>query len=100
MNMTMELVVAAIVVLIVALVVITIFGGSITPIGGMTSADSICRTQAKSSCMSGCTMPLTWNLPTVKDASGNMIECSKVPGMSNTCQAILTGPDANRCSGT
>ena len=77
----MELVVAAIVILIVALVVITIFGGSITPIGGMTSAQSICKTQCISSCQmsNGASIPLTWNLETVRDTkstTGKLVSCS------------------------
>jgi hypothetical protein len=95
MNMTMELVVAAIVILIVALVVITIFGGSVTPIGGMTSAYSICKTQCTSSCQmsDGKSMPLTWELKTVKDASGNMMECSKAGSglCSGTCDSCCQG---------
>jgi len=65
MNTTLAVVVSAIVILITALVVITIFSGGINQVGSLTNARSICQTQASSSCRSTNSLPLTWNIPTV-----------------------------------
>jgi hypothetical protein len=91
MNTTLAVVVSAIVLLITALVVITIFGNTIGNFGTLSNANSICETQARSSCSSTGMMPITWNIATVKDNQGN----------PQTCQAATTKPaDCSLFGGT
>jgi len=92
MNTTLAVVVSAIVILITALVVITIFSGGIGQVGTLTNAQSICDTQAASSCMSTKSMPITWKIPTVSirnaDGSSAPKACSEVPGVKGqNCDA-------------
>ena len=60
MNITLTVVVSAIVILITALLVITIFGGSMGNIGTTTSAASVCETTCASSCKAVGQPPITW----------------------------------------
>ncbi|MBM3303782.1 MAG: hypothetical protein FJY76_01695 [Candidatus Aenigmarchaeota archaeon] len=111
MNTTLAVVVSAIVILIAALVVITIFGGGMGQVGTLTNADSICRTQAASSCRSTGQMPLTWDIPSVsRPKSGGGTEtvpcglnglglakdCSQYGGTSTPTGG---GVDLSTCSG-
>ena len=68
MNITLTVVVAAIVILITALVVITIFGSGMTNVGTVAQAKSVCETQAKASCDSTGDCPITWNIPNIRVA--------------------------------
>jgi len=60
MNITLTVVVAAIVILITALVVITIFGTGITQVTSITQAKAICATQIQSTCSWAHDEPPTW----------------------------------------
>jgi len=91
MNTTLAVVVSAIVILITALVVITIFGGGIGQVGSLTNAKSICETQARSSCLSTGQLPLTWDIPSVSipatGGSSSLVACSdgSVKGSGKKC---------------
>jgi hypothetical protein len=78
MNITLTVVVAAIVILITALVVITIFGSGISQVGSIAQANSVCRTQCEASCKATGSPPITWTAPTVKDADGNLKSCAEI----------------------
>jgi len=60
MNTSLEIVVVAIILLVVALVLLTIFGSGITPIANLTSFQNSCRTTGKVSCEGGGIQPVTW----------------------------------------
>ncbi len=92
MNTTLAVVVSAIVILVTALVVITIFSGGAGQIGSITNAQSICQTQGRSSCLSTGQLPLTWEIPTVSipasDGVNIMVSCSdeRVTNCRETCE--------------
>ena len=50
MNITLTVVVAAIVILITALVVITIFGSGIANVGTLAEAKTVCKTTYETTC--------------------------------------------------
>jgi len=89
MNITLTVVVSAIVILITALVVITIFGGSMGNIATTTQGKSVCEASCTSSCRSLGVPPITWNAETVRDANGNPTTCQALAG---TC--TCTGSNA------
>jgi len=93
METTLTVVVAAIVILITALVVITIFGSGITQVSGIMQARSICQTQCEASCRATGTPPITWNVPTIRDENNNVMSCQ---GIGLSC----TQDDCNRIRGT
>ena len=91
MSTTLTLVVVAIVILITAVIVLTIFWQGVTPAVGLTEAKSICQTQATVSCATFNKMPPTWNVENMKvtvDGKTSTMSCSKVPGITgNDCAA-------------
>ena len=88
MNITLTVVVAAIVILITALVVITIFGGGIKQVGGIAEAESMCRSSCESACRATGRPPITWEIPTVRDPSGETVSCKSLVG---DCKCDGTG---------
>ncbi len=92
MNITLTVVVAAIVILITALVVITIFGGGIKQVGGIAEAKALCQSQCESTCRATGGVPITWSVPTVRDASGAPQSCQYLLGTA-TCSK-----DTGTCS--
>jgi hypothetical protein len=69
-----------------------------TPLGGMSSPVSVCTTQIKSSCTSGCSIPLTWSVPTV-NVDGGLKPCKDVSGVPQTCTEALSGtPQSGMCA--
>ena len=87
MNMTLAVVVAAIVILITALVIITIFGTGIGQVGSLVEAESYCRSQAAASCRATNSLPVTWDIETVK-VNGAPMSCKKATGCHD-CPCIL-----------
>lgn len=65
MSTTLVIIVTAVVVLVTALVLLTIFGGSMTPIGSITQAQNQCALQAKQLCETTGALPPTWELNTM-----------------------------------
>jgi len=80
MNITLTVVVSAIVILITALVVITIFGGSMGNIATTTQGKSVCEASCTSSCRSLGVPPITWNAETVRDANNKLTTCQALAG--------------------
>ena len=76
MNITLTVVVAAIVILITALVVITIFGSGMTNVGSIAEAEAFCKTQCEAACRTTSGIPITWSV--------NNINKNGVP---TSCQA-------------
>jgi hypothetical protein len=104
MDTTLALVVAAIVILITALVVVTIFGNAMTPLGGISSAESVCRTQCVASCKmsNGQSMPLTWDVPTVRRGTDSqLVACGSFMGKTcDACNEWKTGTSSSTPSTT
>jgi 3',5'-cyclic AMP phosphodiesterase CpdA len=100
METTLAVVVSAIVILITALVVITIFGGGVGQVGTLSNSQSICEAQARSSCSATGQMPLAWSTPSVNqpDAEGknHLVSCSTASNGKNSCSSfgITTTPPA------
>jgi len=88
MNTTLALVVSAIVLLVTALVVISIFGTGIGQMGAISNPLTICEAQAQASCSTSGGMPLTWDIPTVvrtnSDGSKETIPC-RTSGARGSC---------------
>jgi len=89
MNITLTVVVSAIVILITALVVITIFGSGIGQVGSLTEATALCKTQCDSTCKATGSPPMTWGSPTVKDETG-----------PKSCEELLNGATCYKSAGT
>lgn len=91
-SQTLWIVISAIVIIVVALVVLTIFGGGIRPITTIGEAISVCQTSCTATCSSVGIPPITWNAPTA-NVNGVAQSCSKVAG---TC----TCPSSTAAGGT
>ena len=85
MSTTIVIIVAAVVILVTALVILTIFGNSLTPIVGISQAKAQCQTAAESSCKLTNQLPPTWNSPMYK--------------ISPTDTTLKACSDINICSG-
>ncbi len=80
MSHTLVIVVSAIVILVAALVIITIFGSGVQQVASLAQAEAICRASAESSCKSANTMPPTWYAPTVK-YNDKLIACGNIESL-------------------
>jgi disulfide bond formation protein DsbB len=79
-SMTIYLIVAAVVILITALVILTIFGTGIQPIVDITTQRSICLQQGTISCQTTGELPPTWKIPMKVNEGGKIVEksCSEI----------------------
>lgn len=87
MNITLTVVVAAIVILITALVVITIFGSGIANVGTLVEAKTLCQTTFETTCRTSNAQPQAWRVNhqgTPTDCSG-IVQCVCVD-YHPTCQ--------------
>jgi len=64
LSQTLYLIVVAVVLLVLALVLLSIFGGGIAPIVNLSDAKSICATEASASCAATHSLPPTWTAKT------------------------------------
>jgi len=96
MNIALTVVVAAIVILITALVVITIFGSGVTQVSGIAEARSLCQTQCQTSCQATGSKPITWGVPTVRDSGGDLKSCE---GLGLSCPCSGTTPSGGGTTG-
>jgi len=84
MSMTLTIIVAAVVILVTALVLLTIFGNSLIPIVGISQARAQCTAAAESSCGLTNQLPPTWNSPMYKvEGSEGLVACSNALVCSN-----------------
>jgi len=82
MSATLWIVVSALVIIIVAIVVLTIFGSSMGPFSTITDFQNYCTTQAKATCASSGFLPLSWDKPV------------KVGNTEKRCSDVVTIPGA------
>lgn len=88
MNTSLEIVVMAIILLVVALVLLTIFGSGITPVANLTSFQNSCRISGKVSCEGGGIQPVTW---AQQVTIGNVAKsCENLMAWATCCQAPAT----------
>jgi hypothetical protein len=81
MSHTLYLVVAAVVILVTALVVLTIFWRGVTPAIGIAEAKSICQTQAVTACATFGQLPPTWHVQNMRVVEGEVAgdkSCSQI----------------------
>ena len=83
MSTTLVIIVAAVVILVTALVILTIFGTSMTPLGTLQEAKNHCTIIGKSSCELTGQLPLTWTINSVSyqnkiDSCANVCTTNKV----------------------
>lgn len=84
MRESLELVIIAITLLVAALVILTIFGSSMTPFGWFASSKNLCISEFSNACQATGGIPASWNTPKYKDASsGQLLACSSM--VSCTC---------------
>ena len=93
MNTTLAVVVSAIVILITALVVITIFSGGITQVGTLGRAQTLCQTSYITTCQSTGQTPTIWSVPNM-NVEGNIKSCADIL----TCTCTTTQPYTASCS--
>ena len=86
MNTTLAVVVSAIVILITALVVITIFSGGMQQIGTISQAKTLCTTNFITTCQSTGQTPPTWTVANM-NVNGVVQACSTIA----TCSCAGTG---------
>ena len=84
MNITLTVVVSAIVILITALVVITMFGGTVTTFSTISEATNNCRTTGKIACETTGQLPFTWN---TKFKAGDSVTDCKTLAQCDSCAA-------------
>ena len=71
MNMTLELVVVAIILLVMAVVILAFFSQGMNQGQQLTDARNQCITMASASCQSFRVLPPTWKIPTVNTKDGS-----------------------------
>ena len=92
MTQTLQLVVAAIVVLIVALVLLTIFSGGIRQVATMTEARALCGTEGATTCATAGSLPVSWSVAMwYVQAEGRTVSCLEL--MREVCD------DPSSCGG-
>ena len=95
MSTTLVIIVAAVVILVTALVLLTIFGGSITPIASLADAKNHCTTVGDASCKAVGQLPPTWSANTVS-YNNNMVSCGSLCN-SAQCSTDAQGVDFFLC---
>ena len=85
MNITLTVVVAAIVILITALVVITIFGGGMNQFGNIAQAKAYCESQCATSCQATGDIPITWDVPNVRIAGDDTLYACSSSEVGASC---------------
>ncbi|MFH1444955.1 MAG: hypothetical protein ABIF08_00555 [Nanoarchaeota archaeon] len=84
LSQTLYLIVAAIIILIVALVLLTMFGGTMQHVGSFAQAKSICEQEASFTCKTTGTLPSSWSIITL-DVAGEQVSCATIPGVRQSC---------------
>jgi hypothetical protein len=91
MRTELELVIIAIMLIVAALVVLTIFGGGMSQFGNLANAKANCINSGKTSCETTGMTPFNWNTKNIQKPDGGYTSCSELVGdWANCCQG--TGP--------
>jgi hypothetical protein len=77
MSTTLVIIVSAVVILVTALVLLTIFGTGIAPVGSLAEARNNCELQGRQLCITTGQLPPTWTLKTM-NLNGVMTSCDDV----------------------
>jgi hypothetical protein len=98
MSQTLYIIVAAIVILVTAVVIVSMFVLGVQPAVGIAQAGSLCQTQLATSCSTFGQNPATWNVQNiqVKNSAGTV--------STKSCAQLVTGctcnPDTKKIDGT
>ncbi len=95
---TLWIIVAAIVIMVTALVVLTIFSGGISNVSQFTAAKSTCVTQYTVSCKTTGQAPASWQAKTVRDENGVLTSCSVVASGCLCTKGVAGGQEAKASS--
>jgi len=90
LSTALKVAMIAIVLLIVAIILLTIFGNALAPVVGLTEATNNCRTLGETTCRSAGTVPITWGIATMNTDQG-MKSCQELAGCG-TCVACNWAP--------
>ena len=85
-SQTLMIIVTAIVVLVAALIVLSIFGQGIGPMLDITQARNVCIQEASATCQAVHTMPPTWDTATkTYNENGKTVTktCKNIPGLGS-----------------
>lgn len=85
MRTELELVIIAIMLLVAALVVLTIFAGGLGPFGTLTNARSSCANAGKSSCETSGIAPFNWETKSIQKPDGTYTSCADLLNVWATC---------------
>lgn len=99
MRESILIVVSAIVILVIALVLLTIFSSGIGPIYSITGAQSQCSQIGSSTCSSVGTLPANWAVPTLRVNEGGetvMRSCAYL--MRGVCPDDMTRHSCYSCN--
>ena len=77
LSTVLVIVISAVVILVAALVVLTIFGQGTAPLASLAEAKNFCRIQATPVCESIGQMPFTWYVPNVNFES-KLQSCAEI----------------------
>ena len=89
-SKTLWIIVTAVVVLVVALVLITIFGNIIGRFGSVTEATQFCKLSGRNSCNAAGSLPFDWEAPTITITGQSPITCKALLNDCNACPGVTT----------
>jgi hypothetical protein len=88
LSTVLTIVIAAVVILVAALVILTIFIQGTSPLASLAEAKNFCRTQATPICETTGNMPFTWDIPSVS-VGGVLKACSDSEVLGDKCECVL-----------
>lgn len=77
-SQTMWIVIAIVVFLVIALVVLTMFGTGVQTFASISQATSFCQTQLSTSCAATGSPPVTWGADNIRMTDGTVTSCAGV----------------------
>ena len=95
MSQTLYILVAAIIILVTAVVIISVFLQGVGPAVGLTEAKSLCQTQLATSCATFGQVPATWSVQNV-NIDGEEKSCAQITNCGcNPDTKTMTGECAS-----
>jgi len=98
MRVSILIVISAIVILIIALVLLTIFSQGISPVGTLTGAQSQCAQIGRSTCAATGTLPANWAVPSMRvniNGQPQWVSCAYL--MRDKCGEVLEHQTCYTC---
>lgn len=79
MSQTLYIIIAAVVILVAALIILTILGTGLTPVASLADARANCGVTGKSLCETTGSLPFNWNSPAY-NINGRIQSCAELCG--------------------